>query len=95
MLPFVPGAVPWHSGFAWKFVNYAPVVTIGALILLSIWWQVSAKHWFTGPKHTIDEAVVEAFDELTGTLAGSTRAAGPPGHAWPGGPGVWPSSRAA
>ena len=26
-----------------------------------IWWQVSAKKWFTGPKHTIDEAVVEAF----------------------------------
>ena len=37
------------------------------LILLAIWWQVSAKHWFTGPKHTIDEAVLEAFgdDKLT------------------------------
>src|SRR3954452_9288559 len=62
MLPFVPGAVPFRKEFAWKFVNYAPIVTIGALILLTVWWQVSARKWFTGPKHTIDEAVLEAFD---------------------------------
>jgi amino acid transporter len=67
MLPFVPGAVPFRSEFAWKYVNYAPIVTIGALVALAIWWQVSAKNWFTGPKHTIDEAVLEAFgdDKLT------------------------------
>jgi len=35
----------------------------GALLLLVIWWQASAKKWFTGPKHTIDEAVVAAFDD--------------------------------
>jgi amino acid transporter len=63
MLPFVPGAVPFSDDFEWKFVNYAPIVTIGALILLSIWWAVSAKHWFTGPRHTIDEAVLAAFDK--------------------------------
>jgi hypothetical protein len=62
MLPFVPGAVPFRSEFAWKFVNYAPIVTIGALVLLTIWWEVSAKHWFKGPVHTIDEAVLKAFD---------------------------------
>jgi amino acid transporter len=62
MLPFVPGAVPFSNDFQWKFVNYAPVVTIGAVVLLAIWWQVSARHWFKGPKHTIDEAVLEAFD---------------------------------
>ena len=48
---------------SWKFVNYAPIVTLGALLLLTIWWNVSAKNWFTGPKHTIDQAVVEAFDD--------------------------------
>jgi len=63
MMPFVPGAVPFSDDFSWKFVNYAPIVTVGALLLLTIWWQASAKNWFTGPKHTIDEAVVEAFDE--------------------------------
>jgi amino acid transporter len=62
MMPFVPGAVPFSKDFEWKFVNYAPIVTVGALVALAIWWNVSAKNWFTGPKHTIDEAVVEAFD---------------------------------
>ena len=63
MMPFVPGAVPFSDDFSWKFVNYAPIVTVGALVVLAIWWSTSAKHWFTGPKHTIDEAVVQAFDE--------------------------------
>jgi amino acid transporter len=63
MLPFVPGAVPFSDEFEWKFVNYAPIVTIGALIILAIWWEVSAKKWFTGPRHTIDEAVLAAFDD--------------------------------
>jgi hypothetical protein len=39
------------------------VLTIGTLIVLAIWWQVSAKHWFTGPKHTIDKDVIEAFED--------------------------------
>ena len=62
ILPFTPAGVPWNDDFTWKSVNYAPILTIGTLIVLTIWWHVSAKHWFTGPKHTIDEAVVEAFD---------------------------------
>ncbi len=63
MLPSTPAANPFRDEFEWKFVNYAPIVTLGALVLLAIWWQVSAKKWFTGPKHTIDEAVVQAFDD--------------------------------
>ncbi|MET1039307.1 MAG: amino acid permease [Aeromicrobium sp.] len=63
MMPFVPGAVPFSDDFAWKFVNYAPIVTIGAVLLLAIWWNVSAKKWFTGPIHNIDPAVVEVYDE--------------------------------
>ena len=63
MLPFVPEAVPGNEDFAWKFVNYAPIITIGALVALTIWWFASAKKWFTGPKHTIDQAVIDAFDE--------------------------------
>jgi amino acid transporter len=62
ILPFTPAAVPFSDGFSWKFVNYAPILTGGALILLAIWWQVSARKWFTGPKHNIDEAVVKAFE---------------------------------
>ena len=63
VLPFTPAAVPFTDDFSWKFVNYAPILTGGALILLSIWWQLSARNWFTGPKHTIDQAVVDAFKE--------------------------------
>ena len=54
MLPFVPAANPFNDAFEWKFVNYAPIVTIGALLILVVWWEVSAKKWFTGPKHNID-----------------------------------------
>ena len=40
--------------FDWKFINYAPIVL--AIIFIALWigWHVSAKNWFTGPKHTID-----------------------------------------
>jgi len=62
VLPFVPQGSPFSDDFSWKFVNYAPILTLGSLILLAIWWQVSAKKWFTGPKHTIDKDVVEAFE---------------------------------
>ena len=49
MLPTSPVGAPWRDEFDWKFVNYAPIVTLGALLLLTIWWHVSAKNWFTGP----------------------------------------------
>lgn len=63
ILPFTPAGVPWKDEFTWSSVNYAPILTIGTLTVLAIWWHLSAKKWFTGPKHTIDPAVVEAFDE--------------------------------
>jgi hypothetical protein len=63
MMPTTPAASIFSSQFSWKFVNYAPIVTVGALIILTVWWQMSAKNWFTGPKHTIDEAVLEAFGD--------------------------------
>ncbi|MEP6814691.1 MAG: amino acid permease, partial [Marmoricola sp.] len=63
ILPFVPQGVPFSANFSWKFVNYAPILTGGALLMLWIWWTVSAHKWFKGPKHTIDQAVVSAFDE--------------------------------
>ena len=44
-------------------MNYAPILTFGTLAVVAIWWQLSAKNWFTGPKHTIDEAVVQAFED--------------------------------
>ncbi|WP_340538406.1 amino acid permease [Nocardioides sp. GXZ039] len=63
MFPTVPAGAPWREEFTWASVNYSPIVTVDALLALAIWWSVSAKKWFTGPKLTIDPAVVEAFDD--------------------------------
>jgi len=63
MLPTSPFGAPWRDEFDWASVNYAPFMTLGVLLILLIWWTVSAKRWFTGPVNTIDQAVVEAFGD--------------------------------
>ena len=46
-------------------VNYTPIVVFGVLIGITIWWAVSAKNWFKGPKTTIDlPEGVSAADEI-------------------------------
>jgi hypothetical protein len=50
VLPFSPAGIPGNEGFTWTAVNYAPIVTGGALIILAIWWNLSAKKWYTGPR---------------------------------------------
>jgi amino acid transporter len=67
ILPTVPAGVPWNDGFDWKFVNYAPIVTGGVILAVGIWWQVSAKHTFTGPRHTISELDAELGEGPTDT----------------------------
>ena len=65
ILPTTPMGWPGNADFSWKFVNYAPLLTIGALLILWIAWHVSVKKWFTGPKRTIDlPAGVSAADEM-------------------------------
>ena len=54
ILPFSPAGTPGNKDFTWTAVNYAPLITGGALIILWIWWHLSAKKWFTGPRRTID-----------------------------------------
>ena len=54
LLPGSPGGVPGNAAFAWRYVNYTPLVVGGALLALWIGWHLSAKKWFTGPKTTID-----------------------------------------
>jgi hypothetical protein len=57
ILPITPTGVPFSDGFTWLSVNYAPIAIIGALLLVGLWWVVSARRWFTGPVRTIDEPV--------------------------------------
>jgi amino acid transporter len=54
LLPTSSLGVPWNDGFAMKYVNYTIIVVPVALIALWIWWHLSVKNWFTGPKTTID-----------------------------------------
>jgi amino acid permease len=66
VLPFTPAAIPGNADFSWKFVNYAPILTGGSLVALWIGWHASAKHWFTGPKRTIDlPAGVTSAEEIS------------------------------
>ncbi len=58
-LPFSPEGVPWESSFTWNAVNYAPLVTIGTMVLVTAWFALSARRSFKGPVRTIDELDVE------------------------------------
>jgi amino acid transporter len=58
-LPFHPAGVFFKSGFSWSVVNYAPLVTIGVMVGVTIWYVGWAKKTFTGPIRTIDELDAE------------------------------------
>jgi amino acid transporter len=70
LLPTVPQGIPGHTtagkgDFTWAAVNYTPIVVFGVLIGITIWWAVSAKNWFKGPKTTIDlPEGVSSADEI-------------------------------
>jgi amino acid transporter len=56
IMPITPTGIPWHSGFDWNVVNYAPLTVGGVLLVVGVWWLVSARKWFKGP-------VVEGSDD--------------------------------
>jgi amino acid transporter len=59
-LPFTPPAVPGNSAFSWSAVNYAPLVTIGVMVAVTIWYVGWARHYFKGPIRTVDLADPES-----------------------------------
>ena len=62
-LPFTPAAVPWNDEFDIKYLNYAPVTVGLVLLIVGIWWKVSAHKWFTGQVRNIE--IEEALHETT------------------------------
>jgi amino acid transporter len=46
--------------------NYTPVVVLGVFLLVTIWWLVSARHWFKGPIIQGTEAELEAIEHAVG-----------------------------
>jgi amino acid transporter len=64
-LPFSPEGVFFKSGFNWSAVNYAPLVTLGTMLAVTIWYFTSAHKTFTGPIRTIDELdAAEALPDI-------------------------------
>jgi amino acid transporter len=59
ILPTTPAGTPGRDEFTWSAVNYAPLVTGGVILIVGIWWLVSARKTFTGPKHTVSEIDAE------------------------------------
>jgi amino acid transporter len=55
-LPTSQAAVFFKHGFSWGAVNYAPLVTIGVMLIVTIWYVGWARHYFTGPVRTIELA---------------------------------------
>ncbi len=50
--------------------NYAPVAVLGTLLIITIWWLVSARHWFKGPVIQGDEQQLEAIEAEYGEKHG-------------------------
>jgi amino acid transporter len=46
--------------------NYTPVVVLGVLVLVTIWWLVSARKWFKGPIVQGTEKELEAIEHAVG-----------------------------
>ena len=47
VIGFLPQFVPWNK---WETANLTFPVVGGIAVLVALWWAVSAKKWFTGPK---------------------------------------------
>jgi amino acid transporter len=56
--------VPWTTGFSMKYVNYTILVFPALLIFLWIYWHASVKHWFKGPKQTIEQGIAEELGSV-------------------------------
>jgi len=46
--------------------NYAPVALVGLFVIITIWWVVSARHWFKGPIIQGTEVELEAIEHAVG-----------------------------
>jgi amino acid transporter len=62
LMPITPTGIPWHSGFDWNVVNYAPITVGGVLLLVGAWWIASARTWFKGPIVQGTEAELEEIE---------------------------------
>ncbi len=50
MLPQFSAGVPWGDEFSWSSFNYAPIAVLVVVGGAGLWYAVSARKWFKGPK---------------------------------------------
>jgi hypothetical protein len=62
VLFMLPTSIPiTPAGF-----NYTPVVVLGVLLIVTVWWLVSARTWFKGPVVQGTEAELGAIERSVG-----------------------------
>jgi amino acid permease (GABA permease) len=54
--------LPTASPITWHDFNYTPVAVGVVLLYAGVYWLVSARKWFTGPRPQGDEAALEAIE---------------------------------
>ena len=59
LLFFAPQFWPWTTAADF---NWAGPLSIGFMAIILLWWLVSARHWFKGPKIQGDEAALEELE---------------------------------
>jgi amino acid transporter len=62
LLPPYKVSIPGQEGFSWEFVNYAPILVGGALLLFGGWYVLSAHKWFKGPVRMGTEEELERIE---------------------------------
>jgi len=63
--------LPTVSPVTTSSFNYTPIAVLAVLGFAGIWWLVSAKNWFTGPKVQGTEEELEAAERDLETLGGT------------------------
>lgn len=58
MAPTSTAGVWFTPAFDWTAANYAPITFIGLMIVVGVWWLVSARKWYTGPIREVDVELV-------------------------------------
>jgi len=71
-LPFTPAGVYFGKTFSWSSVNYAPIVTIGVMLAVTLWYVLSARRTFKGPIRTIDLEVPSVLGTAQPGIAGAS-----------------------
>ena len=56
ILPIVPAGVPGNEDFTWTVGQLrADRRRRCVLLVVALWWVLSATNWFTGPRRTVDD----------------------------------------